>query len=42
MWEFSREQAHLPAEQSATQPYPWFPSADADPRRSRDYLGPAS
>ena len=36
MWEFSREQAHFPAEQPASQPHPWLPSADADPRRSRD------
>jgi ribonuclease P protein component len=42
MWEFSREQAHVPAEQSAAQPYPWFPSADADPRGPRRHFGPAS
>ena len=42
MWEFSREQAHVPAEQSAAQPYPWFSSADADPRWSRRHFGAAS
>jgi ribonuclease P protein component len=42
MWEFSREQAHVPAEQSAAQPYPWFSSADADPRRPRGHFGAAS
>jgi ribonuclease P protein component len=42
MWEFSREQAHVPAEQSTAQPYPWFSSADADPRRPRRHFGPAS
>ena len=42
MWEFSREQAHVSAEQSAAQPYPWFPSADADPRWPRRHFGPAS
>jgi len=42
MWELSRDQAHVPAEQSASQPYPWFPSADADPRGPGYPFGPAS
>ncbi len=29
----SREQAHFPAEQPASQPHPWFPSSDADQGR---------
>jgi hypothetical protein len=41
MWEFSREQAHIPAEQSASQPYPWLSFADADPRRPRHHFRPA-
>lgn len=32
----TREQAHLPAEQPAPQPHPWFPSADAHPSRARN------
>jgi len=31
----TREQAHFPAEQPAPQPYPWLPSSDAHPCRSR-------
>lgn len=36
--EFSREQAHLPAEQPPAGPHARVPSADADPRRSLDPL----
>ena len=38
--EYSREQAHLPAEQPASQPYPRLPAPDADPRGSRDPVRP--
>lgn len=33
IWETSREQAHFPAEQPASQPYPRIPPPDAYPRR---------
>lgn len=39
-WGHSREQAHFPAEQPASQPHPWLPSADAHPRRPQHHLGP--
>src|SRR5215211_4434600 len=35
LWELSREQAHVPAEQPASQPNAWFPSSDADTSRPR-------
>jgi hypothetical protein len=41
-WESSREQAHIPAQQSAPQPYPRLSSADADACRARHYFRPAS
>lgn len=42
MWELSREQAHFPAEQSASQSYPWLPSPDAYPCRACHPRGPSS
>lgn len=40
-WELSREQAHFPAEQPASKPYPRLPASDAYARRSFHHLSPS-
>ena len=40
-WESSREQAHFPAEQPASQPYPRLPASHAYARRSFHHFSPS-